>query len=97
MIWYILIIIIVIIIIYFIIEFLKDTFTNTNDIKLNISSYLSEMIKLQNKQVALTSNMYNNLSTPELKNVADFIMQNIPPTTKILEEALKKLISNKYY
>jgi len=87
-IWYIIIAIIVIIIIYFIVKLSNNNTT---------SSYLSEMIKLQNKQVMLTSKMYSNLSTPELKNVADFIMQNIPPTTKILEEALKKLISNKYY
>jgi len=46
------------------------------------------MIKLQNKQVALTSNIYNELTAPELKNVADFILQNIPPTTKIMEGLL---------
>ncbi len=84
MIWYILIAIIVMTIIYFIIKLLKRD---------NIKCYLSEMIKLQNKQVALTSNIYNELTTPELKNVADFIMQNFPPTTKILEETLKKLIT----
>ncbi len=77
--WYILIVIIVITIIYFIIKLLKRD---------NIKCYLSEMIKLQNKQVALTSNIYNELTTPELKNVADFILQNIPPTTKIMEGLL---------
>ena len=79
--WYIIIGIIVITIIYFIIKLLKRD---------NIKCYLSEMIKLQNKQVALTSNIYNKLTTPELKNVADFILQNIPPTTKIMEGLVSK-------
>lgn len=91
-IWYFLIGIIIIIIIYYIVQLLsKDNFTNnTPDLEGGggIKSYLSEMIKLQNKQVELTSNIYNNITNVGLKNVADFIMQNIPPTTKIIEGLL---------
>ncbi len=89
--WYIIIgiiiVIIIITIIYFIVRLLNnELFTqDKNDIK----SYLSEMIKLQNKQVTLTSNIYNNIiDNVELKNAADFILQNIPPTTKIMEGLL---------
>jgi len=95
-IWYFIIIIIVIFIIYFIIKLLSgEKFTNQTSlegggIKSGIKSYLSEMIQLQNKQVELTSNIYNNITNMELKNVADFIMQNIPPTTKIMEGLLLK-------
>ena len=44
------------------------------------------MIRLQNLQVELTSQLYNSKLelTQELSNVASFIMQNIPQTTKIL-------------
>ena len=88
-IWYILIGIIIIIIIYYIVQLFKNNkFTNnTPDLEggSRIKSYLFEMIKLQNKQVELTSNIYNNITNVELKNVADFILQNIPPTTKIME------------
>ncbi len=65
--------------------FTHDNMTNTSN---DMSSYLSEMIKLQNKQVILTSNIYNIIDNVELKNVADFILQNIPPTTKIMEKLL---------
>ncbi len=72
------------IILYFIMGFFNgDNMTNTSH---DVQSYLSEMIRLQNKQIALTSNIYDNIiDNAELKNVADFIMQNIPPTTKIME------------
>ena len=85
-IWYILIGIVIIIIIYITIRLLS------ND-KFTTKSYLSQMIKLQNKQVALTSKVYNMIGNDnaELKNVADFIMQNIPPTTKIMEGLIKNI------
>ncbi len=52
----------------------------------SIKYYVNEMIRLQKQQVDLTTELYNSKLelTPELSNVASFIMQNIPPTTKIL-------------
>ena len=89
-IWYFIIIIIVIVIIYLLIKLLSgEKFINQPNLEGGgIKSYLSEMIHLQNRQVELTSNIYNNITDAEIKNVADFIMQNIPPTTKIMEGLL---------
>ena len=95
-IWYFIIVIIIIIIIYILSLLLSgDNFTNQPNLegggikfKSEIKSYLSEMIQLQNRQVELTSNIYNSITNVELKNVADFIMQNIPPTTKIMDGLL---------
>jgi hypothetical protein len=89
-IWYFIIVIIIIIIIYILSLLLSgDNFTNQPNLEGGgIKLYLSEIIKLQNRQVELTSNIYNSITNVELKNVADFIMQNIPPTTKIMDGLL---------
>lgn len=60
--------------------------TQLRDEQFSVKYYKNEMIRLQNQQVDLTSQLYNSKLelTPELSNVASFIMQNIPPTTKIL-------------
>ena len=78
---FIIILLLILILIFF---WCKDTLLRTE--QFSIKYYINKMIRLQNLQVELTSQLYNsNLElTPELSNVASFIMQNIPQTTKIL-------------
>lgn len=81
-----LIFIILLIILILILLFFWCRETRTQSEQFSIKYYINEMIRLQNQQVDLTSQLYNSKLelTPELSNVASFIMQNIPPTTKIL-------------